>query len=283
MGSYAESKHDPLGILLNHETTKLIGSVLSDVHSKSKVLYVGCEASSPLILQASSAGHEVYGIDQSQASIDSIRKLVTGNFEAVDETEYQPNLHFDTIFAIFSLYRLSRAQITSLVFRMSGWLKPGGSIVLATSLTDDLVTTLCHECVDDCTRDYPLMFNGTSIRSTLYSRNGWVTLCQKAGLEFASETSFPVQTDSEQPLEKHSFLKFRKVEDHAIMGPYPLPTSYRGPIPLSEAAWKPFAKRLVRDEFDFVLKVLEKSEKVLDVGSGYGSMYILGPHCVFND
>jgi cyclopropane fatty-acyl-phospholipid synthase-like methyltransferase len=59
------------------------------------------------------------------------------------------------------------------------------------------------------------------------------------------------------------------------MGPYPLPTSYRGPHPLSEAAWAPFSERLVRDEFDAVLEVIKGNKKVLDVGSGYGSEYIL--------
>jgi hypothetical protein len=100
-----------------------------------------------------------------------------------------------------------------------------------------------------------------------------VTLCATAGLTFRSESTHSGQGDIQDVAERHDLMIFRKTEEYAMMGPYPLPASYRGPIPLSEAAWKPFAERLVRDEFDFVLEVLKNNRQILDVGSGYGSKF----------
>jgi hypothetical protein len=61
-----------------------------------------------------------------------------------------------------------------------------------------------------------------------------------------------------------------ELNQHPLLGEYTLPTIRCSPHPLCDEAWKPFQEILTRHEFDAVLKVLDKNQEVLDVGSGYG-------------
>lgn len=87
--------------------------------------------------------------------------------------------------------------------------------------------------------------------------------------------SFTERQPYKDETQEHYLIIARKVVDHALMGPYPLQTSYRGPHPLSEGSWAHFAEWLFRDEFDAVLDMLENNQNILDVGSGYGSEFCL--------
>jgi 2-polyprenyl-3-methyl-5-hydroxy-6-metoxy-1,4-benzoquinol methylase len=272
MSWYTENNSDPLGMLQNPETNKFLDSVVQDLPPQSRVLSVGCGASLPVLSKHFSAHHEIHGIDRSQESIDLVKSQILGQFELADETEYVPQLTFNAILAIVSLSHLNRAQICSLVYKISDWLHPGGSMILATSLSNHIINR-CHDYVNHCTHGHSLQLNGKAIRSSLLSRKEWITLCEKAGLTLEGEVPLSGNFGDAHHTEHHTLIHFRKTVQYSMLGPYPLPESYRGPIPLSEAAWEPFAKRLVRDEFDFVLKVLENNQKVLDVGSGYGSKY----------
>ncbi|KAE8365911.1 putative 2-heptaprenyl-1,4-naphthoquinone methyltransferase [Aspergillus caelatus] len=261
MTRYPENNSNSLGVLQNPEANKFFDSVVQGLPPQSRVLSVGCGASLPLLSKHSSAHHEIHGIDRSQESIDLVKSQISGHFKLANETEYVPQLTFNAILAILSLSHLSRAQISSLFYKISDWLHPGGSMILATSPSDH---------ANHCVHSHSLQLNGGMTRSTLLNRKEWVTLCGKAGLTLESEV--PISVNSGDAHKHHTLMHFRKTVQYSMLGPYPLPESYRGPIPLSEAAWEPFAKRLVRDEFDFVLKVLENNQKVLDVGSGYGKL-----------
>ncbi|KAF5015500.1 hypothetical protein F66182_13153, partial [Fusarium sp. NRRL 66182] len=125
-------------------------------------------------------------------------------------------------------------------------------------------------------RHVELPFMGRKCIGTVYTVDGWRNLFQKAGFEIQVEKffSFTERQPYKDESQEHYLVIARKVVDHALMGPYPLPTSYRGPHPLSEGSWAPFAERLVRDEFDAVLDLLENNQNILDVGSGYGKLPI---------
>ncbi|PLB46582.1 putative 2-heptaprenyl-1,4-naphthoquinone methyltransferase [Aspergillus steynii IBT 23096] len=274
MGSNIETLFDPAGILNNERTSQLVRALVEGVPPESKVLSVGCTTSLPILSLLSSASHHIYGIDGSQKTLDFAQTQVSGQFEQAPAVEYLPQSSFDVILGIFSLHEMNRAQVRSLVFKMGDWLKPGGFILLATSPIDYLDTESRHNIVDDCIRDYPLNLFGNSVHSTLFSRNEWISMFEKAGVSLDNEAYLTVSATADRPSQHHSFMSFRKSVKHSILGPYPLPEEYRGPIPLSEAAWKPFVDRLVRDEFDFVLQVLESNQQVLDVGSGYGKLPI---------
>ena len=101
-----------------------------------------------------------------------------------------------------------------------------------------------------------------------------MSMFQKAGFEFEWDLHSTMQPKASSNAEEHYLVIMRKANVESLMGPYPLPTEYCGPHPLSEAAWGPFAERLARDEFDDILGLLQNNKEVLDVGSGYGSEYL---------
>ncbi|KAH8422504.1 class I SAM-dependent methyltransferase [Aspergillus melleus] len=206
--------------------------------------------------------------------VDLVKSQVPGHFDTTNEMEYMPQQAFDSVLVIFSLEHLSQAQVYSLICKMGDWLKPGGSILLATSPVEHLAIDVSHNPKEYCIRQYPLHWNGHIVHSTLFSSEAWISMFAKAGLTFEKRADIHLPAEQDRPSEHHCLMRFHKSVNHSILGPYPLPEKYRGPIPLSEAAWKPFVERLVRDEFGFVLQVLENNQRVLDVGSGYGRLPI---------
>ncbi|KAI9036827.1 putative 2-heptaprenyl-1 [Aspergillus affinis] len=269
-----DSTSDPLGIMENQSVKKLIESFIQSLSSESTVLSVGCLASLPVLLRLSSAGHQIYGIDRCHKTIGLVKSQIPGHFDPVSEIEYMPQQTFDSILVILSIDQLSRAQICSLVFKMGDWLKPGGSILLVTSPAEHLAVGISHNQTEYYVRQYPLHRKGDVVQSTLLSSGAWISVFAKAGLVFDNQADFQLPGGESRHSDPHCLMCFHKSEKHSVLGPYPLPDKYRGPIPLSEAAWKPFVERLVRDEFGFVLQVLENNQRVLDVGSGYGRLPI---------
>lgn len=274
MSWYTENDSDPLGMLQNAETNKFLDNIVQSLPPRSRVLSVGCGTSLPVLSKHFLVRHEIHGIDRSRESIDLVKSQTSGQFELADETEYVPHITFDAILAILSPSHLNLSQIRSLVYKISDWLHPGGSMILATSPSDHIANR-CHDYVNRCAHGHSLQLNGKDIRPSPLSRKEWITLWEKAGMTLEGEVPLFGNFEDAHPTEHYTLIHFRKTVQYSILGPYPLPETYRGPIPLSEAAWEPFAKRLVRDEFDFVLRVLENNQKVLDVGSGYGSKYSL--------
>lgn len=271
MGSNIEIFSNSLGILSNTDTESFFNGVGKDLPAQSKILSVGCLAAQPILALLSSAGHNIYAIDRSQESIDLAQAHVTAHFEKVDLGDYKPQIPFDMVMAILSLHELSRPQIRSLIYKMGDWMKPGGLFLLAASPIDYLAEQSCRDIVHGCVRNYPLHLKGSLVESTLFTRDEWTSMFAKAGMSLENKANLTVPATADHPSEHHYFMRFRKSVKHSILGPYPLVEKYRGPIPLSETAWKPFVDRLVRDEFDFVLQVLKDNHWVLDVGSGYGS------------
>ncbi|KAJ5923617.1 hypothetical protein N7454_008862 [Penicillium verhagenii] len=163
------------------------------------------------------------------------------------------------------------------MFKFSDWLSKGGYLVLGTIPSTSLIEDeSLYDSKGQVVRHAQLPFMGRKVLGTLYSKEGWRDLFQKAGFEIQVEKffSFTEHQPYKNEIQEHYFIVARKTVDHALMGPYPLPTLYRGPHPLSEGSWAPFAERLVRDEFDAVLDLLKNNKDILDVGSGYGKLPI---------
>lgn len=255
---------------------EVIQLVLADLKPRSQVLDVGCGTGKPVASHVARDGHDVYGIDVSQQMVDIARKQVSGRFEKEDMLTFEPNTKFSAIFSIFSLFQLSHIDTYSMMFRFSDWLQKGGLLVLGTIPSMSLIKDQSlYNSTGQIVRHAELPFMGRKVLGTLYSKDGWRNLFQKAGFEIQVEKffSFTEQQPYKNEVQEHYLIVARKTVDHALMGPYPLPTSYRGPHPLSESSWAPFAERLVRDEFDAVLDLLKNNKDILDVGSGYGSEF----------
>jgi 2-polyprenyl-3-methyl-5-hydroxy-6-metoxy-1,4-benzoquinol methylase len=284
MSISAERLFDELGpqyedtYLHNPGLEEIISYTIKELSPKSPVLDVGCGTGKPVANHVARAGHKIHGIDISQEMVNIISSQVIGRFEKADMTTFQPTMQYDAIFTIFSMFQLSHNQTYSMMSKYSEWLKTGGLLVLgtipSTSLVDD------RSLYDDSgkvIRHANLLFMGRRFLGTLHTKDGWRDLFQRAGFEIQLEKAFMFNPTPpyDKEIQDHYFIIARKVVEQALMGPYPLPASYRGPHPLSEAAWAPFAERLVRDGFDAVLEAVKGNKKVLDVGSGYGSTHIL--------
>lgn len=272
---YEESYVDNAGL------EEVIDCALKELPPKSRVLDVGCGTGKPVAARVARAGHEIHGIDISQEMVNIASRQVIGRFEKADMTTFQPSKQYDAIFTIFSMFQLSHSQTYSMMYKYSEWLKTGGLLVLGTIPSTCLVDDEgLYDASGKVVRHADLLFMGRRFLGTVYTKDGWRELFRAAGfiIQFERSFTFNAKPPYDKEIQDHYLIIAKKVVDHALLGPYPLPTSYRGPHPLSEAAWAPFAERLVRDEFDAVLEVIKGSKKVLDVGSGYGSEYNL-PIC----
>ena len=252
----------------------VIELALAELKPRSQVLDVGCGTGKPVASHLAHAGHKVHGIDISQKMLEIARKQVSGQFEKADMLTFEPKAKFSAIFAIFSLFQLSHLETCSMMFKFSDWLKKGGLLILGTIPSTSLIKDpKLYDTTGQVVRHADLVFMGRKFIGTLYSQDGWRNLFRKAGFEIKVEKffSFTSLQPYQDEIQDHYFIIAKKIVDHTLMGPYPLPKSYRGPRPLSEDSWAPFAERLVRDEFDAVLDLLKDNENVLDVGSGYGS------------
>ncbi|KAG2414616.1 hypothetical protein HFD88_003807 [Aspergillus terreus] len=258
---YEESYVDNAGL------EEVIDCALKELPPKSRVLDVGCGTGKPVAARVARAGHEIHGIDISQEMVNIASRQVIGRFEKADMTTFQPSKQYDAIFTIFSMFQLSHSQTYSMMYKYSEWLKTGGLLVLgtipSTSLVDD---EGLYDASGKVVRHADLLFMGRRFLGTVYTKDGWRELFRAAGFIIQLERSFTFNAKPpyDKEIQDHYLIIAKKVVDHALLGPYPLPTSYRGPHPLSEAAWAPFAERLVRDEFDAVLEVIKGSKKVLD-------------------
>ena len=259
-------------MLLNSETKRFFDDQIDGLSSRSKILLIGCEGMSALMLRLSSLAHDVYGIDRSQEPTDAARRLIWGSFEVVDPVQYQPITKFHAVIALNSLNQLNEVERYSMIFKISDWLKQNGVLILASPGSREMPAGDKRQYIANGVDGHSERVNGSGVKSDLYIYKPWTAMCHKAGMHLHSEAPVAMQTDAQvSGHQLYDLMSFRKTVQHAILGPFPLPERYRGPIDLSEAAWKPFAERLVRDEFDFVLEVLIKNNTVLDVGSGYGS------------
>ncbi|KAK2871987.1 hypothetical protein FQN49_002643 [Arthroderma sp. PD_2] len=283
MAASAESVFDALGKTYEDAYAhspglrKIIQRVLGTLKPQAKVLDVGCGTGKPVSYTLAAAGYDVSGIDISQEMIDIARKQVKqGSFEKADMRAYQPNSQFDAIFAVLSLFPLSSREISSMMLKFCEWLHPGGTLVIGTIPTTSMFTDASPSLYDkpgECMDMVDIDFMDHKFKGTVYTARGWHDMIAKVGMEVEFTHLDPFQPSN--PLcikEDHYYIIARRTTQHPLLGPYPMPTQYRGPHPLSEKAFEPFAERFSREDFDAILEALEENKKVLDVGSGHGEL-----------
>lgn len=247
-----------------------IDAAVANSSSGGRLLHVGCGMGKAIVEKFAGAGFKVHDINISQAMVDDTQSQGKGQFMKADMIKYTTQLPFDVIVANFSLSQLTKGETYSMTLRFSEWLREGGLLVLGTTLAESVVTDQrLYDSSGDCARHVKVPWNGYEIDTTLFTINGWSKMLTKTG--FAIEYDDRYTSNNPTSTGEHYFVIAKKVVRHTLMGPYPLPSSYPGPHPLSEGAWSTFAERLVRDEFDAVLDQLNDNKKVLDIGSGYGS------------
>jgi cyclopropane fatty-acyl-phospholipid synthase-like methyltransferase len=170
---------------------QVIDQALDLLEPNSRVLDVGCGTGKPVSYRLAEVGHDVTGIDISQNMIDIASRQVKGAFKKVDMTKYQPATKVNCIFAIFSLFNLSRSQTHSMVSKFFEWLGPGGRLVLATIPSDCLFQDRSmYDQSGEWVDQKPMYFMGHDFCGSAATTSGWKHLFGDVGFEIETEFSY---------------------------------------------------------------------------------------------
>ncbi|WP_129311675.1 methyltransferase domain-containing protein [Streptomyces sp. L2] len=240
--------------------------LISRLPERAKVLDLGSGTGRPTAQRLAEAGHEVLGCDVSATMVDLARSRVpAARFEQVDLRELpdEPD-GWDAVTAYFPLLQMSRADIAATVRRVGTWLKPGGLLALATIPAD--------------AEDFELTWMGQVCRASSFPAPAFLDLVREAGLHIAHARTSVFRPDfAAAGEEEHLFVHAVKpggpdVPSHALAGPYPLPTSYRGPHALGQDGWLGMEARFERHDISVVADALAGNTRVLDIGGGTGAV-----------
>ncbi|KAI4134401.1 MAG: hypothetical protein LQ347_001559 [Umbilicaria vellea] len=194
---------------------QFIAKALAQLPPTATVLDVGCGTGRPVSSILAANGHRVLGIDRSQVMIDlSRRQVPTGTFEKADMLEHTPAVPLDALFAVFSLFALSRRQTIQMLSNFSQWLRPRGLLFLGTVAADGYPISAADYDPDGlCASGMESKFMGHMVTVTLFTKEGWKVLLEAAGFEITSaETALftpPPSADCEE--ENHYYIAARKV------------------------------------------------------------------------
>ncbi|KAF5875580.1 putative 2-heptaprenyl naphthoquinone protein [Botrytis fragariae] len=181
-----------------------IERTLLELPNNSKVLDIGCGTGKPVSYTMAAHGHNVHGLDLSGAMVDLSMKC-----------NNTPD--FDVIFTIFSLFCLSREEMTTMASKMFSWLKPNGLLCIGTICAEDFRTTPSMYDADGlCATGVEMMFMGSKCSSmTAFTKQGWKGLIEAAGFEiihtksdlFTPRPSAGIASDDEM----HYYIMARKI------------------------------------------------------------------------
>ncbi|KAI9036828.1 class I SAM-dependent methyltransferase [Aspergillus affinis] len=197
MAAEAELMFDD--IAKNYEATfaedpslhQVIDQVLSLLKPESQVLDVGCGTGKPVSHRLAQAGHHVTGIDIAQNMLDIATNQVKAQFVKSDMTQYEPAKRFDVIFAIFSLFNMSRAQAQSMVAKFHDWLNPHGRLVLATIPSECLFQDpSAYDESGEWADKKSMYFMGHNFYGSAATKSGWMNLFAEIGFEMEDHFSY---------------------------------------------------------------------------------------------
>ncbi|TQV95980.1 methyltransferase [Cordyceps javanica] len=240
------------------------------------VLDVGCGPGGPAS-RLIEAGYDVTGIDLSQKMVDYCQKSFDGNFLKIDMTDFEPETQFDAVLSLFNLFHVSHAVIYSMIFKMASWLRPGGTIAIATLEAERIVrdeAQLFKLQQTQYVERFGTEFMGRVVPCTLLTTKEWLRLLQEAGFLIQSVDRHEFQVSVFDYTERQIFFTAKRTHLEPLFGPYPLPPLRRRPHQLSESAWKPLVERLTRHDHKAVLEAVRVNKEVLDVGSGHGQLSV---------
>ncbi|KAF7921188.1 uncharacterized protein EAE98_008614 [Botrytis deweyae] len=202
---------------------EFIERTLLELPNNAKVLDVGCGTGKPVSYTMAAHGHDVHGLDLSGAMVDLSMKCVpTGSFTQAHMLDYTPQFQnntpdFDVIFTIFSLFCLSREEMTTMASKMFSWLKPNGLLCIGTICAEDFKTTpSMYDADRQCATNVGMMFMGSKCSSmTAFTKQGWKSVIEAAGFEiihtksdlFTPRPSADIASDDEM----HYYIMARKM------------------------------------------------------------------------
>lgn len=273
MGRETEQLYNQLGksyeesYVENPGQAQIIDIILQRIPPQSKILDVGCGTGRPMAEAFANAGHEVHGIDSSQTMLEIAKSQVKGHFEKHKMTEYNTKTKFDVVLGSFSLFHITCDETYSMIFRFAEWLKPGGLLMVATILADYQVKDRSlFDPSGECVRRYPHTWMNNAYEITEFTRKGWMSMFEKAGLSFEKEVYSPWAATADHQEEVHYLTVVRKTEKETLFGPYPIPSCCGRVRKSNPADILPLSKRLSIDETESILEILnvDTNKRVLD-------------------
>ena len=162
------------------------------LQKQSKVLDVGCGTGKPVAHTLASAGHEVHGIDVSGEMVKIASAEVTGKFQKADMRKYKPEILFDGVFVILSLFQITPGETYSMCYKFAEWLKPGGYVVIGVTPSTSLPPNeFTYDPTWDCARQMGKPWMDKYTNETFFSEDGWRRLLQYAGFDVESKFAIP--------------------------------------------------------------------------------------------
>lgn len=175
------SHHEHLRAVLNRISSTLL-------KPNSKILDIGSGTGKPVAEHFANAGHDVTGIDFSSGMVElAQRQVPNASFIQADMTSWEPSdsSSYDLIIVSNAFFILSVAQITSMVYKIAGWVKKDGLVTIGNCYNQ---VELGKQGVQFDHRGwadgYSNIILGQNAGDGTQGREGaWVNLIKGAGLE----------------------------------------------------------------------------------------------------
>ncbi|KAL9044166.1 MAG: hypothetical protein Q9214_002676 [Letrouitia sp. 1 TL-2023] len=163
----------------------IIQQLLELLPPQANVLDCGSGTGKPVAYTITDSGHRLHGIDVAQNMVDLARKKVpNATFEKAEMLEYKPVNLLDAVIAMFSLFQLTRMDITSMAHKWYEWLQPGGLLLLGTIGAEDCNLDLkVFDSDGKCATGVQTWFMNRPISVTLFTKAGWNDLLKDVGFE----------------------------------------------------------------------------------------------------
>ncbi|MCJ1234874.1 hypothetical protein MMC14_002838 [Varicellaria rhodocarpa] len=197
----------------------ILEKYMSFLPKGSSLLDCGSGSGKPVAETLVKNNLRVHGIDLSSTMVDLSRKQVPGGtFEIVNMLEYTPpsstTTKFNGVVAMYSLFVLSREQITRMAGNWFQWLEPGRYLLIGVIGAEDFKNTSPEKFDADgqCATGVPHMFMNNVVYVTLFTKEGWNKLLENTGFTVVhTETDlFRPPADAVCDDEPHSFVIAQK-------------------------------------------------------------------------
>ncbi|KAL6721845.1 hypothetical protein ACLMJK_000950 [Lecanora helva] len=164
---------------------RVIQSFLELVPNDGHIFDCGCGTGKPVAHMIAESGRRVSGIDFSKTMVElSSQQVQTGSFEQANMLDYTPVDALDGVVAAFSLFELTREEITLMSHKWFEWLRPGGFLLIGTIGAEDCDTPPeSYDPDGQFARDVQFTFMDQRVSMGLFTRAGWVAMLNEVGFK----------------------------------------------------------------------------------------------------
>ena len=217
----SENFYDQVGIeyeeAFGHDVGlhKIMMKFLELLPRDAQILDCGCGTGKPVATMIVESGRRVQGIDLSQTMVELSRKQVSsGSFEKANMVHYAPANPLDGVVAMFSLFELTRQEITLMAHKWFEWLRPNGYLLIGVFGAEDCdVAPDLYDKDGQCATGIPFTFMNHRVSMTLFTKSRWTNWLGQAGFEVShTETDLfhpsPASVSDDEP---HYFVIARRL------------------------------------------------------------------------